>query len=391
MPSNLLQRAWFGGRLTLRELLRPKTPVAIPLRARREAALDWLCRAQDVNGDGGVAAGFHLLDGWLPSYPETTGYIAVTFFEQAARDRRPDLARRAWRMIDWLLTRRRDDGAFPGLFGGRSRRPIVFNTGQILLGLTRALREAPGRDDVRQAAIRAARWLTDTQDEDGCWRRHTHGGVPHVYNTRSAWALAQLAERSDEPRFRQAARANLDWSLDQQDADGYFAHAGFSRHEPPFLHTIAYTIEGLLGLSRVLDCPRALEAAARAARPLAERCFRGALVGAYGEGWQEAAAYRCLTGEAQLAGAFADLHSLTGDSRWREACVCATHHVAAAQKLGGPPEFCGALAGSAPIWGRYARYEFPNWAAKFLVDALSAAEEILAQADGAQRGALPCV
>ena len=31
----------------------------------------------------------------------------------------------------------------------------------------------------------------------------------------------------------------------------------------------------------------------------------------------------------------------------------------------------GAIAGSHPIWGRYSRFEFPNWAAKFFVDAVS--------------------
>ncbi len=30
----------------------------------------------------------------------------------------------------------------------------------------------------------------------------------------------------------------------------------------------------------------------------------------------------------------------------------------------------GAIAGSAPIWGGYSRFEFPNWAAKFFADAL---------------------
>ena len=30
----------------------------------------------------------------------------------------------------------------------------------------------------------------------------------------------------------------------------------------------------------------------------------------------------------------------------------------------------GAVAGSAPIWGRYSMFEFPNWAAKFFADAV---------------------
>ena len=52
------------------------------------AAVQWLCRAQDVSGDGGVARSYSLVynpffkrRGWTPSYPETTGYIIPTFFE----------------------------------------------------------------------------------------------------------------------------------------------------------------------------------------------------------------------------------------------------------------------------------------------------------------------
>lgn len=30
----------------------------------------------------------------------------------------------------------------------------------------------------------------------------------------------------------------------------------------------------------------------------------------------------------------------------------------------------GAIPGSAPMWGAYSRFEFPNWAAKFFADAL---------------------
>ena len=33
-------------------------------------------------------------------------------------------------------------------------------------------------------------------------------------------------------------------------------------------------------------------------------------------------------------------------------------------------ELRGGIAGSAPIWGDYSRFEFPNWAAKFFADAL---------------------
>jgi len=41
------------------------------------------------------------------------------------------------------------------------------------------------------------------------------------------------------------------------------------------------------------------------------------------------------------------------------------------QRIDDPdPIVRGAVAGSAPIWGRYSMFEFPNWAAKFFADAL---------------------
>ena len=51
-----------------------------------QGAIDWLCRAQDVrdgkDDQGGVSAGWSFEDGWLPGYPETTGYIIETFLRR---------------------------------------------------------------------------------------------------------------------------------------------------------------------------------------------------------------------------------------------------------------------------------------------------------------------
>ena len=58
----------------------------------------WLCRAQDASGDGGVSYGYSLRGGWRPSYPETSGYIATTFF-RLARERDPSYFERAQRIF----------------------------------------------------------------------------------------------------------------------------------------------------------------------------------------------------------------------------------------------------------------------------------------------------
>ena len=41
------------------------------------------------------------------------------------------------------------------------------------------------------------------------------------------------------------------------------------------------------------------------------------------------------------------------------------------------PAIDGALAGSYPIYGRYAPLQFPNWATKFLVDSLLLRERVI--------------
>jgi len=52
-------------------------------RAHLAATADWLARAQEVNGDGGVAGRYHLRRGWSSSYPETTGYAIPTLLRLA--------------------------------------------------------------------------------------------------------------------------------------------------------------------------------------------------------------------------------------------------------------------------------------------------------------------
>ncbi len=65
-----------------------------PHAVHLSAAIDWLCRAQDVRDGqpdaGGVSAGWSFEDGWLPSYPETTGYIIETMLAAAQVLQRPN-------------------------------------------------------------------------------------------------------------------------------------------------------------------------------------------------------------------------------------------------------------------------------------------------------------
>jgi uncharacterized protein YyaL (SSP411 family) len=362
-------------RLILQDLL--------PAQARRPqsdighlgAAIGWLCRAQDVRDSeadaGGVSAGWSFEDGWLPSYPETSGYIVETFIAAARILERPQLLTRAHRIVDWELSLQHPDGAFPGHFGEPGSAPVIFNTGQIMHGMIAGYLQL-GRPECLEAAVRAGYWLARHQDEDGCWRRFEHHGVPHTYNTRGTWALLATAMIAGDEQLKQAAVRNLEWALAQQRPSGWFANNAFTPDREPFTHTIAYAIRGFLECGVLLGDERYLSAAVTAARAVASRQRPdGWLAGTYGDGWTTRARYCCLTGVAQMSLNWTRLAQQAAATELRENARRAIAFVKGHQRLGASdPIVRGAIAGSVPIWGGYSRFEFPNWAAKFFADAL---------------------
>jgi len=373
----LRYKPWQGRhlRLVMQDMIGAARQPEQDHRTHLRGAMDWLCRAQDVRNNqadaGGVAAGWSFEDGWLPSYPETTGYIIETFIAAAKSLDRPELIARAQKMIDWELSLQAADGAFPGHFGEAGSHPVIFNQGQIMHGLVAGYLSLE-RQDCLEAGLRAGHWLVAQQDDDGCYRRFEHNGVPHVYNTRAIWALAALGAVTNEAGFLAAARRNLDWALSQQTASGWFATNAFVPGKSPFTHTIAYAIRGFIEVAVLLGETRYLQAAEIAARGLmAKQREDGWLAGTYGDGWTPTTRYACVTGIAQMALCWLRLAQISGDKHYREAAWRAIAYVKRSQRLGGDDAVVrGAIPGSAPIWGAYSRFEFPNWAAKFFADAL---------------------
>ena len=369
-------RLWRPAHLGLiaADLLRgPVQPVA-DHHTHLRSAVEWLCLAQDVRrgqtDQGGVSAGWSFEDGWLPSYPETSGYIVETLIQAADALARPDLRVRARHILDWELSIQDQDGSFPGHFGERGSFPVVFNTGQIMHGLVTGF-EVFGRDDCLEAAAKAGRWLARCQDDDGCWRRNVHNRCPHTYNTRAAWALLRTAEVAGDAALRNAARRNMEWALTQQNASGWFATNAFVPDRDPFTHTIAYAIRGLLEGGAVLREARFVAAALTAARALADaQRPDGSLAGTFADGWRPTAGYCCLTGVAQMGINWLRLRRITGAEDLAKPARRGIRYLKTTQRRRGRPEVAGAIAGSMPIWGGYSRFEYPNWAVKFFADAL---------------------
>lgn len=364
----------------LRQLIRSRTPLPpdqLAIEPYLSAVLSWMQVAWKHGGDGGIAAHFDLLRGhWAPSYPETTGYTIPTLLACAICLNRPDLRDMAISLADYLLRVRTPEGGVGHWKPGSEKQPLVFDTGQAIFGWIAAHRET-GDLAYLQAATNAADWLVRVQSADGSWQQGQHGGVLKVIDTRVAWALLVVAEVSPQRSYVEAARANLDWALRQQRADGWFERAAFEPGADPFTHTIVYTAEGLLESGLRLDEARHITAAEKVAQALLKRQRPdGSLASTYGPNWIPRSRSSCLPGNCQAALLWLRLHRLKPNPSYLEAARRAVAFVGSTQDQStGNENLRGGIAGSFPLYGRYERCKYPNWAAKFFADALLALEQ----------------
>lgn len=345
-------------------------------REHLDAAIKWLSRAQDRCGGCGVSAGYSFLDGWYPPYPETTGYIIPTFYDYAELTGKEEFRDRARRMADWEIEIQLPCG---GVQGGHyegpnnDRRPVAFNTGQVIFGWLRAYNET-GDERYLDAAKRAGAWLLSVQSPDGAWRLGgpvVHTQV-HAYDARTAWSLLEIDALARDGRYAEGARKNLDWTLAQQQKNGWFRNNNFNSDCQAPTHSISYVMKGLIESERLSGEVRYLNAALITARKLLSIMeARGFMPGEFGPDWNPVGNYSCLTGDAQIAGVWLQLFQKTGEEVFLLNAIRLNNHVKATQKLRSMhPGVRGGVRGSLPLHGRYEPYSYPNWAAKFLADSL---------------------
>lgn len=345
------------------------------------AAVDWMCRAQDATGTGGISRGYSFARrssfggrGWQPAYPETTGYIIPTLL--AARDHlgAGDLGARAIRAAEWECDVQLVNGGVRGGVVGQPEAPVVFNTGQVLFGWLAAFAET-GEARFADSARNAAGFLIGTMDTDGLWRRgnspFTRTGT-NLYNARVAWGLAEVGGRLELPACLEAAARALRAVAARQRSNGWFPDCCLTDAERPLLHTIAYTLRGMLEGGRLLRDSRWIDAAGSAAAVLASELRPdGFLPGRFDDTWRGAVSWSCLTGQAQMAGIWIRLHALTGELHWLEPAARVLRFLKATQnRLSADDGLRGGIKGSYPLDGDYGRRETLSWATKFFIDAL---------------------
>jgi hypothetical protein len=337
-----------------------------------EAAVAWLCRAQDRSStaDGGFARHFSLISGWGASYPETTGYIIPTLIERAKATRSEDLRARAKRALDWLVSIQLPDGGFQG--GTVDLKPVVsvtFNTGQILMGLAAGVREFGADYDAPMR--RAADWLVATQDKDGCWRSHHSpfaGPGDKTYDTHVAWGLLEAARVHPDRGYAESALRNIRWAISLQQPNGWMSHCCLSDPTQPLTHTLGYALRGIVE-GYLFSWERdLLEAGLRLGRGLlTAKSDGGFLPGRLDAHWGAAVTWACLTGSVQIAHSWLLLYKETGEEAFNHGAREVNRYVRSTIAIDGSADVKGGVKGAFPVSGDYGDYQYLNWAAKFFI------------------------
>jgi hypothetical protein len=357
-------------------------PSDLDRRRHLNEAMAWLERAQDAGSDRGVAYGVRFGQEFDVSYPETTGYVCQTFVDQEQLTGNADLLRRAIEMADWEIDIQLPNGAVMGGKYNTQPTPAVFNTGMVLLGWASLVRRT-GEERFKTAARRASQWLVDVQEPNGNWVRGNSKfaeGDSTLYNVKAAWGLCEAGSALGEDAFVQGAIRNGEYCLSRQRPNGWLPECCLSDPAAPLLHTLAYSMQGLIGIAKLTGRDDMIAGA----RLLADQQLRlmredGFIPGRQREDFSAAVDWCCLTGSAQTSIVWSELYLLTGDERYRDAVRRVNDYLLARHDIRNPdPRLRGGVPGSWPVWGDYGRLTILNWATKFLVDALTLEAKISA-------------
>jgi len=336
-------------------------------------AVEWLLRAQFNMTDYGFGS-YRIGSGWTSSYPETTGYIIPTLMNYAQRKNENEIIKCCVRAADWLLEIQKPSGGWQGETLLQQRPEVVFNTGQIIRGLI-VMYKHTHDEKYLNSCIKAADWLCDIQESDGSWVKNAYMNVARVYDSYVDVPLLQLCQLTGNKRYKETAIKNLDWIVDKkQQSNGWFVDCDntIKHNDRPILHTISYTIDGLINSGLILDDPKYIQAGQKAANKLLD-CYNAdrILYGRYDKNWN-GSQLPILTGYAQMAINWMNLYHITQNKAYLNGSLELNRQLVWLQRA----DDCsleavrGAISGSFPIWGKYEPFSYPNWATKYFVDAL---------------------
>lgn len=344
-------------------------------------AMYWLAQSQDKMRDNGSGT-FSLSQGWTSSYPETTGYIIPTLISYGLNFNQPQFIERGIKAADWLISIQKDSGGWQGGYLDENNNEVVFNTGQIIRGMFETYHFTK-KEIYLSSAIRACHWLCDIQNPAGYWDKFAFLNSIRCYDSYVDYPLLLIYQLTGIEKFKECAIKNLNWIIQhKQMENGWFEDADntINKNDQPILHTIAYTIEGLLDSGIFLADEKLISAAQKSADKLLEIFNKQKyLRGRYDRNWKPTVKYIIPTGCAQTAIIWLKLYLHTKNIQYLNAALKMNDLLIFLQYNSSNKNIHGALPGSFPIGEEYQNYLLPNWTTKYFADSLMLEKQCLTQ------------
>ena len=157
-----------------------------------------------------------------------------------------------------------------------------------------------------------------------------------------------------------------------QTENGWIENNSLGRNDAVLTHTLGYTLQAYFEIGVLADDAELIEASKRgidAVIPLIQES--GFLASWFYDDWGRALFSSCLTGSAQLAIVMYRLAAHLSEPGYVEPADRIVNFLKGRQQVSyADDNVNGALAGSYPIVGQYMTRGYPNWATKYLLDAL---------------------
>lgn len=380
-----IKRFYLGQKVTGSTTINPWSTKSYNEEERKvaiENAVNWLLKAQQSMKNDGFGS-FYLIKKWSSSYIETTGYIIPTLLSYGISIHNESIINKAIQATDWLIDIQKESGGWQGECLEDNRQEVVFNTGQVIRGLC-SVYEYTKDSKYLDSAKKACNWLCDIQDEEGYWKKNAFMNVERVYDSYVDAPLLLMYKITGIEIYKEKALKNLYWIINKKQLpNGWFEDCDNSikRNDKPILHTISYTIDGLLDSGILINDQKLIDAAIKSADKLFEIFNKlKYLKGRYDSNWN-GTNYIITTGCAQIAIVWMKIYKLTGNVQYLNAAMKMNDILIFIQdrKIKESSNTKGALPGSYPIVGKYEPFAFPNWATKYFVDSLFLENELLNQ------------
>ncbi len=367
---SLLFRDFFSYFLTRSFLKQNYSPFHKEIALKK--AMSWLLHSQKSSIDGGFST-YKTIEGWTSSYPETSGYIIPTLLSFKKFSREENNIKHITACADWLLSIQKPSGGWQSMYVADDRPEVVFNTGQVIGGLTE-MYTYTGDGKYLNSILKACDWLCSIQEEDGSWKKFAFMNQSRVYDSYVDYPLLKVYKITGNERYRKTALKNLEWIIKKHQTNGWLEDCDntLKHNDRPITHTIAYTLDGLLESGLLLKDERFILAAKKAADKLLEIFNeQGFLNGRYDRNWL-GSEYMICTGCAQMAIVWLKLYKVYKNETYLYTASKMNTMLVFIQNrtFNENTNTKGAMPGSFPFWGKYEPFAFPNWATKYLADSL---------------------